>query len=160
MTIGAASSGMRPMRANASRMIPDLSEAARARHVRESSLPPQAPVAHRLAAIGRRRERTSTVFSEQDPCLSARRAPALSLAGYRAPDEHDLAVEPREHPAAGCGLLNINRNQRVRHRGHGDEFATKATKNEIFVFRGLPSLLARDRRQPGALAQPIRSTHA
>ena len=87
----------------------------RVRHMRQH-VAAAAPVAERVAAIGRCRQDIDG-FGEQDPFTRALDARTHTLAGYRAPHEHDLAVEPREHPPAGCGLFDIEGEKRIGHNG-------------------------------------------
>ena len=64
---------------------------------------------------------TSIVSAIEHALARALDSRAHALARDRAPHEHDLAVVPRQHPAAGGGLLYVEREDRVGHEGHEDE---------------------------------------
>jgi hypothetical protein len=110
------------MRANASAMICDLIlELPGIRDMRVEAAPAQ-QIGEGFTPVGGRifdghRLRVNDALA--DP-LDPRRQP---LTRNRGGDEHDLTADPRDHAAAGRGLLDEKGNQLPGNKAHGERIS-------------------------------------
>ena len=78
---------------------------------------PASPVGARVATVHRGLEHLGHLRI-QHATADALDARPNALAGNRAPDEHNLSLMPRQHPAAGNGFLYVDRDLRSGLYGH------------------------------------------